>query len=137
MENIDTRMWSILYYFLFLLQVGWDESTACERQRRVSLWEIEPLTTFLVYPPTTNWRLKHPWPQPVGASFSSGNPPHKYFPIFLHPKVSSSLLNDYIHNNLVEVEGLYCSEFVYMEDISTLKKHYIRRKHYSRRKCFL
>ncbi|MCO5565040.1 hypothetical protein L7F22_018710 [Adiantum nelumboides] len=42
------------------IKVGWDESTAGERQRRVSLWEIEPLTTFLVYPPTTNWRLKHP-----------------------------------------------------------------------------
>ncbi|KAI8012628.1 Auxin response factor 8 [Camellia lanceoleosa] len=27
-------------------QVGWDESTAGERQPRVSLWEIEPLTTF-------------------------------------------------------------------------------------------
>nr|ARR29255.1 auxin response factor 6 [Ceratopteris pteridoides] len=42
------------------IKVGWDESTAGERQRRVSLWDIEPLTTFLVYPPAMNWRLKHP-----------------------------------------------------------------------------
>ncbi|MCO5592234.1 hypothetical protein L7F22_046232 [Adiantum nelumboides] len=54
------------------IKVGWDESTAGERQRRVSLWEIEPLTTFLVYPPTSNWRLKSPWSQPlIGSSFSS------------------------------------------------------------------
>jgi hypothetical protein len=34
------------------LKVGWDESTAGERQRRVSLWEIEPLTTpYLICPP--------------------------------------------------------------------------------------
>jgi hypothetical protein len=34
------------------LQVGWDESTAGEKQRRVSLWEIEPLTApFLLCPP--------------------------------------------------------------------------------------
>ncbi|KAG0628427.1 hypothetical protein M758_1G025600 [Ceratodon purpureus] len=34
------------------LKVGWDESTAGERQHRVSLWEIEPLTTpFLLCPP--------------------------------------------------------------------------------------
>nr|ARR29280.1 auxin response factor 6 [Cyrtomium guizhouense] len=56
------------------IKVGWDESTAGERQRRVSLWEIEPLTTFLVYPPPTNWRLKHPWPESLGASFSSDTP---------------------------------------------------------------
>lgn len=57
---------------LLVMQVGWDESTAGERQRRVSLWEIELLTTFLVYPPTANWRLRHPWPESLGASFSSG-----------------------------------------------------------------
>ncbi|XP_042440352.1 uncharacterized protein LOC122025584 isoform X2 [Zingiber officinale] len=30
-------------------KVGWDESTFGERQPRVSLWEIEPLTTFPMY----------------------------------------------------------------------------------------
>jgi len=44
------------------LQVGWDESTAGERQPRVSLWEIEPLTTFPMYPSPFPLRLKRPWP---------------------------------------------------------------------------
>lgn len=43
------------------LQVGWDESTAGERQPRVSLWEIEPLTTFPMYPSLFPLRLKRPW----------------------------------------------------------------------------
>lgn len=44
------------------MQVGWDESTAGERQRRVSLWEIEPLTTpFLLCPPPLTFRAKRPW----------------------------------------------------------------------------
>lgn len=43
-------------------QVGWDESTAGERQPRVSLWEIEPLTTFPMYPSPFSLRLKRPWP---------------------------------------------------------------------------
>lgn len=43
------------------MQVGWDESTAGERQPRVSLWEIEPLTTFPMYPPPFSLRLKRPW----------------------------------------------------------------------------
>ncbi|XP_024401004.1 auxin response factor 6 [Physcomitrium patens] len=43
------------------LKVGWDESTAGERQRRVSLWEIEPLTTpFLLCPPPVAFRTKRP-----------------------------------------------------------------------------
>lgn len=43
------------------LKVGWDESTAGERQRRVSLWEIEPLTTpFLLSPPPLAFRSKRP-----------------------------------------------------------------------------
>ncbi|KAG5058702.1 hypothetical protein GLYMA_05G221300v4 [Glycine max] len=34
------------------LQVGWDESTAEERQSRVSVWEIEPVTTpYFICPP--------------------------------------------------------------------------------------
>jgi hypothetical protein len=44
------------------VKVGWDESTAGERQPRVSLWEIEPLTTFPMYPTAFPLRLKRPWP---------------------------------------------------------------------------
>ncbi|KAK1612355.1 hypothetical protein QYE76_036028 [Lolium multiflorum] len=44
------------------VKVGWDESTAGERQPRVSLWEIEPLTTFPMYPTPFPLRLKRPWP---------------------------------------------------------------------------
>lgn len=44
------------------VKVGWDESTAGERQPRVSLWEIEPLTTFPMYPSPFSPRLKRPWP---------------------------------------------------------------------------
>ncbi|CAN1351938.1 Auxin response factor 6 [Linum perenne] len=44
------------------VKVGWDESTAGERQPRVSLWEIEPLTTFPMYPTPFPMRLKRPWP---------------------------------------------------------------------------
>lgn len=47
---------------LLINQVGWDESTAGERQPRVSLWEIEPLTTFPMYPTAFPLRLKRPWP---------------------------------------------------------------------------
>ncbi|KAB2601496.1 auxin response factor 6 [Pyrus ussuriensis x Pyrus communis] len=51
------------------VKVGWDESTAGERQPRVSLWEVEPLTTFPMYPSTFPLRLKRPWP-PGLPSFS-------------------------------------------------------------------
>ncbi|CAK9139776.1 unnamed protein product [Ilex paraguariensis] len=44
------------------VKVGWDESTTGERQPRVSLWEIEPLTTFSMYPSPFPLRLKRPWP---------------------------------------------------------------------------
>ncbi|ONK57203.1 uncharacterized protein A4U43_C10F17660 [Asparagus officinalis] len=60
------------------VKVGWDESTAGDRQPRVSLWDIEPLTTFPMYPSLFPLRLKRPW-QP-GASFphvsmqDEGNP---------------------------------------------------------------
>ncbi|PSS36616.1 Auxin response factor like [Actinidia chinensis var. chinensis] len=50
------------------VKVGWDESTAGERQPRVSLWEIEPLTTFPMYPSLFPLRLKHPW-YPGTSSF--------------------------------------------------------------------
>ncbi|XP_074556598.1 auxin response factor 12-like [Curcuma longa] len=43
------------------VKVGWDESTTGERQMRVSLWEIEPLTTFPMYPSLFPLRLKRPW----------------------------------------------------------------------------
>ncbi|GMH10921.1 hypothetical protein Nepgr_012762 [Nepenthes gracilis] len=46
------------------VKVGWDESIAKERQPRVSFWEIEPLTTFPMYPSVSGFplRLKRPWP---------------------------------------------------------------------------
>ncbi|KAJ7960592.1 Auxin response factor [Quillaja saponaria] len=44
------------------VKVGWDESTAGDRQPRVSLWDIEPLTTFPMYPSPFPLRLKRPWP---------------------------------------------------------------------------
>ncbi|KAF5748002.1 hypothetical protein HS088_TW05G00733 [Tripterygium wilfordii] len=43
------------------VKVGWDESTAGEKQPRVSLWEIEPLTTFPMYPSLFPLRFKRPW----------------------------------------------------------------------------
>ncbi|CAO2833120.1 unnamed protein product [Amaranthus hypochondriacus] len=43
------------------VKVGWDESTAGERQPRVSLWEIEPLTSFPMYPSLFPLKLKRPW----------------------------------------------------------------------------
>lgn len=49
------------------VKVGWDESTAGERQPRVSLWEIEPLTTFPMYPSQFPLRLKRPWPPGLPA----------------------------------------------------------------------
>ncbi|KAI3808332.1 hypothetical protein L1987_24281 [Smallanthus sonchifolius] len=42
------------------VRVGWDESSAGERQPRVSLWEIEPLATFPMYPSLFPPRLKRP-----------------------------------------------------------------------------
>ncbi|XP_075498320.1 auxin response factor 8-like isoform X2 [Primulina tabacum] len=54
------------------VKVGWDESTAGDRQPRVSLWEIEPLTTFPMYPSLFPLRLKRPW-YPGASSFQDGN----------------------------------------------------------------
>ncbi|CAI9767065.1 unnamed protein product [Fraxinus pennsylvanica] len=54
------------------VKVGWDESTAGERQPRVSLWEIEPLTTFPMYPSLFPLRLKRPW-YSGGSSFQDGS----------------------------------------------------------------
>ncbi|XP_071702320.1 auxin response factor 8-like [Rutidosis leptorrhynchoides] len=50
------------------VKVGWDESTAGDKQPRVSLWEIEPLTTFPMYPSLFPHRLKRPW-YPGPSSF--------------------------------------------------------------------
>ncbi|XVF14460.1 hypothetical protein REPUB_Repub09cG0062300 [Reevesia pubescens] len=57
------------------VKVGWDESTAGERQPRVSLWEIEPLTTFPMYPSPFPLRLKRPWPSalPSFHAFKDGD----------------------------------------------------------------
>ncbi|EOX93055.1 hypothetical protein QUC31_003960 [Theobroma cacao] len=57
------------------VKVGWDESTAGERQPRVSLWEIEPLTTFPMYPSAFPLRLKRPWPSalPSFHAFKDGD----------------------------------------------------------------
>lgn len=55
------------------IKVGWDESTAGERQPRVSLWEIEPLTTFLMYPPPYPLGLKRSWPQLQGITSLYGS----------------------------------------------------------------
>ncbi|XP_010908226.1 auxin response factor 12 [Elaeis guineensis] len=53
------------------VKVGWDESTAGEKHYRVSLWEIEPLTTFPMYPSLFPLRLKRPWHP--GAPLPHGN----------------------------------------------------------------
>ncbi|XP_076945344.1 auxin response factor 19-like [Bidens hawaiensis] len=43
------------------LQVGWDESTGGDRQTRVSVWEIEPVTApFFICPTPTFYRTKRP-----------------------------------------------------------------------------
>ncbi|WOL01170.1 auxin response factor 6-like isoform X1 [Canna indica] len=59
-ENIDPVNWPNSHWHS--VKVGWDESTAGQRQPRVSLWEIEPLTTFPMYPSPFPFRLKRPWP---------------------------------------------------------------------------
>ena len=61
-KSVPFKPLTVRLIFVFrLLQVGWDESTAGERQPRVSLWEIEPLTTFPMYPSLFPLRLKRPW----------------------------------------------------------------------------
>uniref|UniRef100_A0A7I4F3W5 Auxin response factor n=1 Tax=Physcomitrium patens TaxID=3218 RepID=A0A7I4F3W5_PHYPA len=43
------------------LKVGWDESTAGERKKRVSLWDIEPLTfPYVLCPQPLAFRAKRP-----------------------------------------------------------------------------
>lgn len=52
----------MIFMNLSMVQVGWDESTGGEKQPRVSLWEIEPLTTFPMYASPFSLGLKRPWP---------------------------------------------------------------------------
>ncbi|XP_057471686.1 auxin response factor 6-like [Actinidia eriantha] len=59
-SDLDPVRWSNSHWRS--VKVGWDESTAGQRQPRVSLWEIEPLTTFPMYPSSFPLRLKRPWP---------------------------------------------------------------------------
>ncbi|VFQ62539.1 unnamed protein product [Cuscuta campestris] len=59
-SDLDPARWPTSHWRS--VKVGWDESTAGERQPRVSLWEIEPLTTFPMYPSPFSLRLKRPWP---------------------------------------------------------------------------
>ncbi|CAK9151970.1 unnamed protein product [Ilex paraguariensis] len=59
-SDLDPVRWSNSHWRS--VKVGWDESTAGERQPRVSLWEIEPLTTFPMFPSPFPLRLKRPWP---------------------------------------------------------------------------
>ncbi|KAI3462268.1 hypothetical protein Pfo_018931 [Paulownia fortunei] len=54
------------------VKVGWDETTAGEKQPRVSLWDIEPLTTFPMYPSLFPLRLKRPW-YPGASSFQDAS----------------------------------------------------------------
>lgn len=61
-NDSQKRIPTLLTMLPLSMQVGWDESTAGERQPRVSLWEIEPLTTFPMYPSPFPLRLKRPWP---------------------------------------------------------------------------
>ncbi|KAK4278906.1 hypothetical protein QN277_016683 [Acacia crassicarpa] len=59
-SDLDPVRWPNSHWLS--VKVGWDESTAGDRQPRVSLWEIEPLTTFPMYPSPFPLRLKRPWP---------------------------------------------------------------------------
>ncbi|PQM40587.1 auxin response factor 6-like [Prunus yedoensis var. nudiflora] len=62
-SDLDSVRWTNSHWRS--VKVGWDESTAGERQPRVSLWEIEPLTTFPMYPSPFPLRLKRPWPSGI------------------------------------------------------------------------
>ncbi|TMW95963.1 hypothetical protein EJD97_008121 [Solanum chilense] len=72
-SDLDPVRWPNSYWRS--VKVGWDESNAVERQPRVSLWEIEPLTTFPMYPSPFSLRLKRPWPSglPSLPGFPNGD----------------------------------------------------------------
>ncbi|KAJ7537978.1 hypothetical protein O6H91_11G030500 [Diphasiastrum complanatum] len=70
--DLDPIRWPNSYWRS--LKVGWDESTAGQRQRRVSLWEIEPLSSpFIVcHSSSLLLRSKRPrLPQGLGQTLSS------------------------------------------------------------------
>ncbi|KAL8129489.1 hypothetical protein V2J09_018644 [Rumex salicifolius] len=58
-SDLDPAQWPNSHWRS--VKVGWDESTAGEKQPKVSLWEIEPLTTFPMYPSPYSLGLKRPW----------------------------------------------------------------------------
>nr|ANI70191.1 auxin response factor ARF19 [Salvia miltiorrhiza] len=72
--DLDPVRWSNSHWRS--VKVGWDESTAGDKQPRVSLWEIEPLTTFPMYPSLFPLRLKRPW-YPGASSSQDLNHEHK------------------------------------------------------------
>ncbi|XP_047081794.1 auxin response factor 6-like [Lolium rigidum] len=86
------------------VKVGWDESTAGERQPRVSLWEIEPLTTYPMYSSPFPMRLKRPWPTGLPSLYGTNddfgaNPGFQSFNFgglgaspWMQPRVDTSLL---------------------------------------------
>ncbi|KAG6468655.1 hypothetical protein ZIOFF_073344 [Zingiber officinale] len=69
-RSVKVSICKYLALALWFESVGWDESTAGEKQPRVSLWEIEPLTTFPMYPSSFPLRFKRPWP--TGLPFFPG-----------------------------------------------------------------
>ncbi|KAE8709978.1 Auxin response factor 17 [Hibiscus syriacus] len=82
------------------VKVGWDESTAGEKQPRVSLWEIEPLTTFPMYSSPFPLRLKRPWLSAVpsfhGMLESLPSLPGIILPLlYLKNEFSFSVLNEF------------------------------------------
>lgn len=70
-SDADPVRWPSSYWRS--VKVGWDESTAGERPPRVSLWEIEPLTTFPMYPSLFPLRVKHPWYSGLAALHDDNN----------------------------------------------------------------
>ncbi|KAJ0974311.1 hypothetical protein J5N97_016276 [Dioscorea zingiberensis] len=76
LSDLDPVRWSNSHWRS--VKVGWDESTAGERQPRVSLWEIEPLTTFPMYPSLFPLRLKRPWHPGVPSYFDNKDDENTY-----------------------------------------------------------
>ncbi|XP_008813064.1 auxin response factor 12-like isoform X2 [Phoenix dactylifera] len=88
------------------VKIGWDESTAGERPPRVSLWEIEPLTTFPMYPSLFPLRLKRPWYPGVPSFHVPGLRTNSIDnDISTMPYASSSLQNS-IYGSLKESSGV-------------------------------
>uniref|UniRef100_A0A7N2MN81 Auxin response factor domain-containing protein n=1 Tax=Quercus lobata TaxID=97700 RepID=A0A7N2MN81_QUELO len=103
-SDLDTVRWPNSHWRS--VKVGWDESTAGERQPRVSLWEIEPLTdnnfphvSVIVSPqtetPMASWGIIFAWLVAItgfwllsvifpfhGGAFGSQRSPAKWFSLF-------------------------------------------------------